>query len=149
MKNRAAHIVIYGLVLCSSLSIAVSSCARRSDPRALAEELTYAFIEGDLERAKSVTVPEQWDELEKQMSGRKPFECLEPDWEDTGLSGSGFYNDAEDEVSWGFLYQCASYRTPYSFQINDILIKKVGNVWKVHSWGTICEEPDLPSHFCE
>lgn len=149
MKRSPALVVFYKLALFLCLMVTVTSCAKHNDPAGVAEELAYSFINADLDRAKAVTVPEQWERLEKEMKGRKPFECLESDWEDTGLHGSGFYDEKKNEWTWGFLYRCASSRTPYSFQINDILVEETKNGWKIHDWGNICEEPDLPSRFCQ
>lgn len=135
-KNRSVSM----LVLCVCVML-VASCARYpDDPGWIAGELVEAFVTADIERAKSVTVPEQWDRLEEQMEGRQPFRCRGVKWGDPmGAGGSGNYSATNNEWNWGLVYQCPSQRTPYCLEINDIQVRETEEGWKVYDWGKICE----------
>jgi len=109
----------------------------------VASELVDASVAADIERAKSVTVPEQWDRIEEWMEGRQPFQCrggklLDP----TGTGGSGYRAANSDEWEYSLTYQCASPRTPYCLEINDIRVRETEDGWKVYDWGKICEAFD-------
>jgi hypothetical protein len=129
------------LILCSCVVVLVS-CTRKYDrPGDAAFELVDALVAADVDRAKSVTVSEQWDRIEEWMQKREPFICQGGTWDGTGISGSGF-RAADNEWDYGAVYQCASQRTPYCLRVNDILVRETVDGWKVYDWGSICEASD-------
>ena len=112
------------LVLCLCI-VLLASCAKRydDDPGWVARELVYAFVDADVDRAKAVTVPEQWDRIEKWMEGREPFKCREGSWE-TGASGVGLCGSANSECNYMTSYKCLSEHTPYYLGVKDIQVRE-------------------------
>jgi hypothetical protein len=141
-RNRPTGSLLFVLVLCAAIAL-LASCHKSDAPARSARELVNAFVAADAKRAKAVTVSEQWDRIDEWMKGRQPFECLEGEWDATGTGGSGFHDTVSNEWNFGFLYQCASQRTPYCLNVDDILVKETADGWKVYDWGKICEAPEL------
>ena len=114
----------------------------RADPPA--DELGMAFVTADLDRAKAVTAPQQWDLLQEAMKGRQPFNCPIDVWfdEDTGIGGAGRHDDQTNSWNWGLVYQCASSNARFCLVIDDIIIQNIEGQPKVVSWGKMCEAHD-------
>jgi hypothetical protein len=117
-------------------------------PGGVADVLIEAFVAANVEKAKSVTVPEQWDRIEEWMEGREPFRCRGGAWDETGISGAGGYSAVNDEWDWSLTYQCASERTPYCLLVDDIRIRETEDGWKVYDWAAICEASG-PRYRCQ
>jgi hypothetical protein len=118
------------------------SCAKHYDtPDGAAFGLIDAFVAADVEKAKSATVPEQWDRIDEWMQEREPFTCPGLGWGSSGISGSGL-RIADNEWHYGAVYQCADERTPYCLLVNDILVRETEDGWKVYDWGSMCETSD-------
>ncbi len=131
------------LALCLCVVLLASCTKHYDDPVVLASELVDAFVDADVKKAQSITVPEQWDRIEEWMEGREPFNCRGGEWDTTGTGGSCYSAaDNEDEMDCGLVYQCSSERTPYCLEVNDILVKETEDGWKVYDWGKICEAFD-------
>ena len=134
--NRNALGKLSRLMLCSC--VVLISCAKRYDsPYDAGDTLIEAFLAADIKRAKSATVPEQWDRIEELMEGREPFKCR-GEWSIDGAA----LQTADDERDYGATYQCVSQLTPYCLRINDILIRETEDGWKVYDWGSMCEALD-------
>lgn len=134
--------------LCLCLIVLIACTQRPRDAGAVAEEFFDAFRTVDLDKAKSVTVSEQWSEIEEWMQYRQFYRCRKGDWDGTGNSGSGVILSSTNESRWGFHYQCVSEITPYAFEINDIWLKETDTGWKVYKWGAICETFSYPGDYC-
>ena len=115
------------------------SCIDQNAPGPVADRFAYAFIDADIEKARSVAVPEQWDRIERLMAGRQPFNCRDGDWETSGLSSVGGHTPNTEEWTYSHLYRCTSQRTPYCLAIDDIVVRRVEGRWLVHDWGKIRE----------
>lgn len=132
-------LLVLTLCLCSMM---LASCAQHTEPETIAFDFIEALVNADFERAKSLTIEEQWDRIEEWMEERQPFKCQGGEWDTTGISGGGNYNTVDNEWNWSGVYQCTSQETPYCLRVNDILMKETGNGWKVYDWGKICEAFD-------
>ncbi len=124
------------------IAIMLMSCSMLSNgPDKTAHQLVDAFITADADQAKAITTPEQWERIDEWMKGREKIVCQRTGAM-TGISSNGLLLKGEDD--WGFTagYQCDSQVTPYCLQINDILVKKTEDGWKVYDWGKVCEAPD-------
>jgi hypothetical protein len=139
-SKESRRSIFLGLVLCLCVTL-MTSCTKSDSPSGVADELIYAFVTADVEGAKSVTVPGQWDRIEEWMEGREPFKCRQGSWDGTGIGGS-CYRAAENEMNCGLVYQCASQSTPYCLLVNDILVRETEDGWKVYDWGSMCEAFD-------
>ena len=153
-RNSDITRTLSALALCLCVILLASCSKHYDDPGWVAKELVEAFVAADLERAQRVTVPEQWDRVEKWMDGRQTFKCrgrgteLGDPW---GASGSGHYDAAGNEWNYGFLYQCPDRYTPYCLDVSDIRVIETADGWRVAGWGRICEAPDyayLSSETC-
>jgi len=123
--------------------ILLSACSRQSDdPSWIATELVYTFITADLDKAKSLTVPEQWDRIAEWMIERESFECEVEEWEDETINSVGGYRYAHNEWISSVVYECAKPQTPYCLQINDVKLRKTEDGWKIYDWGSVCEAFD-------
>lgn len=142
--------IFFGLVLCLCVTL-LASCTKHYDsPEMVADELVYAFVDADVKRAKSVTVPEQWDRIEEWMEGREPFNCRQEKWD---VIGGGTCYQAADSDEWDCSsdYQCPSQSTPYCLRVNDMLVRETEDGWKVYDWGSMCEafdSSDVCSRLC-
>ena len=121
------------LALCCC--VVLVSCAKHYDRYGAGDALIEAFLAVDMEKAKSVTVPEQWDRIEDLMAEREQFKCR-GEWNITGVG----LRIADGEWSYGATYQCLS--TPHCLDINDIILKKTEDGWKVYDWWKMCEASD-------
>jgi hypothetical protein len=131
-----------GMALCCC--VVLVSCAKRYDsPYDAGDTLIRAFLAADIEKAKSATVPEQWDRIEELMKGREPFKCSD-EW---GISGSSRQTIKDEENEWHYsaTYQCVSQLTPYCLRIKDMLIRETEDGWKVYDWSSMCETSDYAS----
>jgi len=151
-RNGSFASVLSGLALCMYIVLLVS-CTKHPDnpgdnPGMVAIELVDAFVAADVEGAKAMTVPEQWDRIEKWMEGRQAFKCREGAWDTTGTGGSGYNDTTNNEWRYGLVYQCASQHMPYCLLVDDIWIRETEDGWKVYDWGTICEAYDY-GYRCE
>lgn len=144
--GRKARAVI-GVVLCVYVLL-LASCSRYyRDPGDAATELVDAFVAADVERAKAVTVPEQWDRIEEWMRGRQTFVCRGGK-DLTGTAAVGVHLKGEDEWSFEATYQCVSDKTePYCLQVNDIQLRETEAGWKIYDWGKVCEANDY-AYWC-
>jgi len=142
--NRDAINALFKLALCACMVSLVSCVKYPDDPGWVATELVEAFVAADTERAKSVTVSEQWGRIEEWTEGRQPFKCRGGSFMDlTGTVGSGNYSVTGSEwTSRGLVYQCGSTQTPYCLEINDIQVRETEDGWKVYDWGKVCEAFD-------
>jgi len=134
------------LALCLRVYLLASCTKHYDDPGWVASELVDALVAADLKRAKRVTVPEQWDQLETWMDGRKAIRCRGrgADFDDPwGPGGGGWHDAARNEWNYGLVYQCPDRYTPYCLAVNDILIIETEDGWRVASWGRMCEAADL------
>ncbi|RKY40122.1 MAG: hypothetical protein DRP85_09170 [Candidatus Makaraimicrobium thalassicum] len=129
------------LALCLCIMLLTSCTKHYDNPVVLASELVDAFVDADVKKAQSITVPEQWDRIEEWMKGREPFNCRGGEWDTTGTGGT-CYHTADNERDCSLVYQCSSERTPYCLEVNDILVKETENGWEVYDWGKICEAFD-------
>jgi hypothetical protein len=129
-------LIVVGSWLLLVLGVFSRSCVERQedDPFYAVDELVDAFVNADAQRAKSVTIPEQWERIEKLMEGRKAFKCRRGDWDSTGMSGVCGGDPEQGEVNCSSVYQCASQRTPFCFSVDDALVRKSEDGWKVHDW---------------
>lgn len=134
-----ARDLLLASALCLMVVLASCACPVADEPGAVASELVDAFVAADVDRAKAVTVPEQWPRIEEWMEGRQPFACRGGEWDTTGISGAGGHSSGTDEWNWGLTYQCTSDRTPYCLDVNDIIFRETADAWKVHDWGAVCE----------
>jgi hypothetical protein len=121
------------LALCCC--VVLVSCTRNYDRYGAGDALFDAFLAMDIEKAKSVTVPEQWDRIEALMAEREPFKCRG----ESNISGSS-RRITDYEWTYGAIYQCLS--PPHCLEIDDILLKKTEDGWKVYDWGKMCEASD-------
>jgi hypothetical protein len=120
------------------------SCGQESGPEAIADMMIEAFVEANIERAKAVTTPDQWAQIDDWMAGRTPFKCrgsgpMDP----TGISGSVTFDADSGQWVGSLSYQCASERTPYCLDINDMVISQTEDGWRVTKWGAVCEAADF------
>jgi hypothetical protein len=114
------------------------ACTKPTGPTWVAHSLVYAFLDADLQAAKAVTVPEQWDRIEVLMEGRQPFTCRGGDWETSGIQ-SVSRDISDSEMNYGLEYRCVSQTTPYCLAVDDMILKKIGDNWVVYDWGTMRE----------
>jgi len=141
------------LMLCSCLASLWLYCTVKEQPDEpgpgdIADDLVEALVAADLEGAKMLTMPEQWDRIEGWMEGRQPFRCRGGAWDATGVSGSGGPASVDIGWRWSLTYQCASERTPYCLLVTDILTQETEEGWRVFGWGSIYEAFDY-GHKCQ
>lgn len=143
-RNSSMRYLLTVFTLCIVIvPLSSCSCNVSGDPSSVARELVDAFVAADAARAKAVTTPERWDEIEEWMKERQPILCLEGEWDTTGTGGSGYHDTANNEWTFGFGYQCASQSTPHCLTVKSILVKNAEDGWKVYDWGKICEASEL------
>ncbi|MGC8960809.1 MAG: hypothetical protein ACP5OO_13710 [Chloroflexia bacterium] len=140
---KIASVLCLGLVFLMSCSWMQGWYIENFIPGNVADELVQAFVTADIERAKAVTVAEQWGKLESEMVGRQPFWCpLNWGWELLPAGGSVGLQITEDEWLYSGSYQCPKEEALYCLEIRDIRIVKTEKGWKVYDWGRICEAHD-------
>lgn len=140
--------ILIGLGVCLCIVLLPACVEKNEDAGDIAREFFEALRIANLDKAKQVTVPEQWDQVEEWMQGRKFYRCRRGDWDGTGTSGVGGVLSSSNEGHWGYRYQCVSQLTPYTFQINDIWLTETDAGWKVYKWGVICETFAYPGDPC-
>ncbi|MEJ5311828.1 MAG: hypothetical protein WHX52_18860 [Anaerolineae bacterium] len=144
--RQANILIVFCVCLCFVL---LTACVEKTeDAGDIAREFFEAFRTANLDKAKQVTVPEQWDQIEEWMQGRQFYRCRRGDWDGTGTGGVGGILSSTNEAYWGYEYQCISQLTPYTFRINDIWLKETDAGWKVYKWGAICETFAYPGEPC-
>lgn len=144
ITGRGMLLAILAGCLCA---VMMTSCCWGTEEGCAARELVEGFVAADIGRAKAVTVPEQWARIEEAMKGRQPFWCHRGDWETTGTGAVGL-GVADGEWVFSATYQCGSEETPYCLTIDDIVVRKTSDGWKVHDWGRVCEAHDY-GYVCE
>ena len=97
-----------------------------------------AFIEADAEQAKRVTISSQWDRIDELAKRLRPMEwpVSRKGWEDAGTSCVGRVISEDEEIVSCF-YACESSGVVYCFHVEDIVLKRTGEGWKVHDWGFV------------
>jgi hypothetical protein len=135
---------VYGALIAGLIGMALlHSCNQEREPGAVANIFVEAFVQADTDRAKSVTVRAQWDRIDDWMTGRRPFKCRGSSLVDnTGIDGVGTLLAASNEWRFSLGYQCASERTPYCLDVNDMLIRETEDGWRIIDWGAVCEADD-------
>ena len=136
-------------ILCTILACAQLSCSITQGPATglvitltddaddVARKLTVAFIEADAEQAKRVTIPSEWDRIDELVERLRPMEwpIRRKGWVET-MEGCVGHSTSDDQWTIDCYYQCERSGVIYDFIVEDIVVRRTEEGWKVYDWGT-------------
>jgi hypothetical protein len=110
----------------------------RSNWGSVNEVFIKALFKNNNKVAKSLAIPEQWEQIDNWMANREPFSCpfsWEIDNEPAYLIGGG--RDEDGIVNPSYVYQCLEEQ--YSFHA-DLVLQKTEMGWQVIKLVDVCEK---------
>jgi hypothetical protein len=104
------------------------------DAATAVDELVFALMEADAERAKEVTISTQWGRIDGFVRNHQPLACEDREWQESGRACVGDIQPEKEQIHSCWI-RCEASGTIYCFVVKDIVVNRTEEGWKVYEWG--------------
>jgi hypothetical protein len=140
---NSSFFVRFSPIVCVALGLLtiLTGCAdpetfEKHDFSSVGFAFARALVNGDAEKARSLTSPELHPRLDNWLVRRPKFECpFSWDFDDNLLTGAGSGSEESGSADFSLWYYCGN----YSLTVDDIKLEFSGESWIIKDWSELCE----------
>lgn len=150
MINRKKIALLLFILLIATILLAVGYFAisryfaswqlKPSSASNVSENFVYAMMTNDLVKAKKISDPSVWQEIEAWILNHAEVTCAKsPILNENHLFSSGHYNEKNNTWALSVTYSIPCGTLNYCFSIARILLEQMDGRWIVTGWGNMVE----------
>jgi hypothetical protein len=142
--RKLALLIVFPLLACLIAVLLYNSSI--TSPSDAAKTFVRALRSNNVNKAKSLTIPDTWERIDVWMSKRDGFRCpFHIDLELDTMSTVSRFDESTSTWRGSSMTQCAVPGSHHCLDVDEIHVSKIDGRWKVTNW----EEPvEVVGDFC-